>query len=109
MKSSNRKITLPQVCWKLVQDALREPGWATTPKMIVVAGTIDASDRIALAPLQGAVTPETEKTWADKEVDIELMAKEIEVVAAAIQYHVNRGAFRGNKYSKRLIEEFVEV
>jgi hypothetical protein len=93
----------------MLQECLSQPGWATTPKMIVVAGTLDANNTINLAPLPPTLTPETEKAWAEVEVTVDLTENELEVIDKCIQVHISKGAFRATKYSKQLMEEFCDI
>jgi hypothetical protein len=114
MKRTNRKVTMPTACWNMLRNVIGQPGWATTDKLVVQSGGLalkmDEDDGvIKIAPPPKMLTPTTEKAWAEKSVTGELDSQEQNAIEKCLRFHIEKGAFGGNRYSKQLIEEFLDV
>jgi hypothetical protein len=103
----NRGITLPAVAWKMLKEVLNSGGWATTPRLITVAGRMDAEDRITLPEIPKPLTKEADEAWCKKPISIELSAREIETCTTCVRHFIEKGAFGANKWSHALITEFI--
>jgi hypothetical protein len=109
----NRKITLPAVSWKIIKELLNAPGWASTPRDITVAGRIDYTDFFKLPPLPNAkdpskpITPEQDRKWCDKEIEFELMDKQVEVIKKCLTHFIGQKNVNPSKYALKLVEAFV--
>jgi hypothetical protein len=109
----NKKVTMPALSWKILKELLNAPGWASTPRDIVVAGRIDGTDFFKLPPLPNAkdpskpMTPEQDKKYCEKELTFELMDKQCEVIKKCLQHFVGQKQLAPGKYGLALIEQFV--
>jgi hypothetical protein len=103
----NTNISLPTFSWKMLQEVLGSPGWATTPPAIFTAGRMDEEKRIAIPPYPPQpVTPEVDLAWKQVPFSFKFTTKEIEVIKTCIVFNVGRGAFFANKYTAALLNAF---
>lgn len=110
---SNRKIKMPAISWKILSQLLNAPGWANTPRDIVVAGRIDATEKFKLPPLPNAktptvaITPEQDRKWCEKEIEFDVMEKEIEVAKKCLRHFITEKQLGPSKGALALVEAFI--
>lgn len=103
MENTNHAIKLPNFSWKILKEVLTSIPWAVTPKEIVVAGTMDATDRIKLEP---EPTGPALESWKSNELELELSADEFAVCKRCLEVVTPKGILFVNKFSAALLTAF---
>lgn len=109
---TNKTVTLPAIGWEIIRALLRDAGWCTTPRDIFIAGSIDTNLDTALPEKpkpgkDGKIDPKKDDAWSEKPVKVELMGKEIDVIAKALKAAVARGGMGAGKLAVQLVKEFL--
>lgn len=108
--ASNRAITLPAIAWQIILMMLQQPGWASTPRDIFVAGHLDEKLVLPAKPKpekDGKLDPKKDAAWCAKPVKFELMGKEIDVIAKCVKKAIEATNVGAGRTAKQIVEAFL--
>lgn len=102
-----KAIALPAITWEVLRLMLDQPGWATTNREIITSCDLQDAIEAALPPKPTPpITPDADRAWSDKVVEIGFAPKEFAVLEKCARATIARGAVGGGKGGRAFVRAF---